>query len=255
VQKLDGLTDLLTLPPNFVATLTPRIAWTDIDNPFDPRTGSAAELFIRTAPLAATPLAILGLQGRLYMSFGDRLTLAGSGRLRWGQAFADTTSLCRGIDSGCEWALMQNDLLRLGGERSVRGVPEGSVGEEGRLYDTSLQPSLDDDGVGKRAVRPGRIGAGANVEARFTLFKNVLLGDIKPAAFMDLAFSGDGFDVRATNYQEVLNDSRYAVSVGVGLRYVLPIGPLAFDIAWSPTDRLSALDQRIKYYLYLGYLF
>jgi outer membrane protein assembly factor BamA len=255
LQTLDGLTNLLSLPANFVATITPRIAWTDIDNPFDPRTGSAAELFFRTAPLSQAPLAILGMQGRLYWTIADRLTLAAGGRLRWGQTFGDTTELCRGIDKNCEWALMQNDLLRLGGERSVRGVPEGSVGEEGLLYDTSLAPRFDDDGVGKRAVRPGRIGAVANAEARFSLFKNILLGDIKPAAFVDVAFSGDNFDVRATNYQEVLNDSRYAVSVGLGLRYVLPIGPLAFDVAWSPTDRLSALDQRIKYYLYLGYLF
>jgi outer membrane protein assembly factor BamA len=258
LQRLDGLLDVFAQKPSLNATITPRMTWSNIDNPFDPRSGAAIELFVRMAPLGVAPSGIIGGQARGFWSFGDRFTLAANARMRLGAVFANPVDICRGGNDAtedCRWALLQNDLLRLGGERSVRGVTEGSVGEEGQLYDVTLRPRYDDNNLPKRAVRPGTLGAVGNVEARYTLFRNVLLGDIKPAAFVDLAYSGDDISLRSTDVQGFINDTRYAVAVGVGMRYVLPIGPLAVDVAWSPNDKLASLDQRFKFYIYLGYLF
>ena len=253
LQSVDGLGDLFVgseaVTPITIIAFTPRVAYSNIDNPFDPLSGFGAEFFVRMVPFATEPYSVVGTQIRSYWSFlEDRVTLATGLRLRAG--IVGDSDRCPPSEPSCQWAVMQNDLLRLGGERSVRGVGENQIGEFGTLLDQQLAPAINDDGTTSSAIRPGLFGAVANIELRFTLIRQLFLGDLKPAIFSDIGVSTDDFDFKEAS----LTDQRYAVSFGAGLRYVLPVGPLAFDVAYSPFDQ-QASGIPLRYSLTLGYIF
>ncbi len=252
-ESFDGMRTVFegvdAVTPTNVFALTPRLAYSNIDNPFDPTSGFATEIFVRGVPLATTPYAVVGVAGRGYMSFfKNRVTLATNVRARSG--FIGNSDACPPEEPNCEWAFMQNDLLNLGGERSVRGTKENQVGEQGVSLGQDLKVSVDEEGQPINTARQGLFGVGANVELRFTLIRQLFLGDLKPAVFADVAYSGDDFG--ASKAESIFLDSRYAVSVGTGLRYVLPVGPLAVDVAWSPFD-VEQNPYRVS--LTLGYIF
>ncbi len=251
VQSLDGMLGLFSgneaVAPVSVVAFTPRIAFANIDNPFDPKDGFGGELFVRAVPFDVEPYGVVGASARGYWTFADdRLTLATSVRLRAG--LTGQSSRCP-TASPCEWALMQTDLLQVGGERSVRGVGLNQVGVLSELLDKQLVPSSTDNSL---AIRPGLFGAVANAELRFTLVRQLFLGDLKPAIFTDVGASTDTFTWLDPN--DPNGAQRYAIAFGAGLRYVLPVGPLAFDVAWSPQDgQTSSLP--LRYSVNLGYIF
>ena len=236
LETVDGLTEVLQVPLASPASLTPRIAWNAIDNPFDPRDGVGAELFVRTStpPFAKLSYLLLGGQVRGYRTFFERLTLAGSVRGRAGVA-TDPASFCP--EGGCEWAVMQSDLFLLGGERSVRGVAENQIGVLGPIYDGNLcmvttsgaracDPS---ERVGREPqvqLHPGRLGAVVNLEVRYTLLKDFLIGDVRPALFYDFGMSSDDLQLKLLQQRNDPVDVRFAYSVGAGLRWVTPVGPI-----------------------------
>ena len=155
-SSIDGLLDLLdpnTHTPVPVIAFTPRIAYANIDNPFDPKNGAGSEVFVRTVPFALAPYVVFGTSARGYISLADdKITFAGGLRLRWG--IVGDSGRCVDGDR-CEWALMQNDLLRLGGERTVRGIEENTIGIATQaLYDQSLVPTAPN--------KPGRVPSTAS---------------------------------------------------------------------------------------------
>ena len=107
---------------------------------------------------------------------------------------------------------------------------------------------------GRLGTRPGLFGAVANFEVRFSLIPQLFIGELKPAVFADVGLSTDDLDFAFADANAVLNDSRYAVSVGAGLRYVLPVGPLAVDVAYSPFDEAGG-NVPFRVYVLLGYIF
>ena len=247
LQTVDGLTEVLSVPAVLSASLTPRVAYNAIDNPFDPKEGFGAELFLRssTPPFAGLGYALLGGQVRGYQTFFERLTLAGNLRARVGFA-ADPGELC--LEGGCEWAVMQSDLFLLGGERSVRGVPENAIGVLGRIYDARLHP-VEENGEQQVQLHPGRYGAVLNLEARYTLLRDFLFGDVRPAVFYDFGFSSDDLAFKLLPAADDPVDVRYSYSVGAGLRWVTPVGPVSIDAAWSPQRNTAQI------YGLLGYIF
>ncbi len=253
--RLDGLLDVLELvDPALIVSFTPRIAYSNIDNPFDPRTGSAGEVFLRTAPFALAPYAVLGAQVRGYRTMlDDRLTLAGGLRLRWGFS-ADSGRCLPGDAQRCEWALMQNDLLRPGGDRTVRGIDENGIGVVGVKYDQNIAPVLEKRVV-QTGIRPGFFGAVVNLEARFTLVRQLFLGELKPAVFTDIGISTDDVAAPWQSLDDLLVDQRIGISVGAGLRYVLPVGPLSVDVAWSPFHEKTVGGLPVTVSGALGYIF
>ncbi|MBM4283511.1 MAG: hypothetical protein FJ137_23145, partial [Deltaproteobacteria bacterium] len=255
LARVDGLLDVLdVVDPTLVVSFTPRVAYSNIDNPFDPRHGLGFELFVRTSPLTLAPYAVVGALARGYATtFGDRLTFAGGLRLRWGIA-GESGRCAVGDQQRCEWALMQNDLLRPGGDRTVRGVAENGVGVVGIRYDQALSPVVLKRVV-QTGVRPGTFGAVLNLETRFTLVRQLFLGDLKPALFTDIGVSTDDAAIPWRSVDDFLTDPRLAVSVGAGLRYVLPVGPLSLDIAWSPFDEKTAGALPVTVSGALGYIF
>jgi outer membrane protein assembly factor BamA len=246
LQTVDGLLTAIQDDPTRVATVTPRVAYNNIDNPFDPHEGFGAELFFRGSPpllVEHGPFGVLGVGARGYTTLFNRLTLAGGLRARLGFA-GDVT--CDGVD--CRWALMQNDLLLLGGERSVRGVTENLIGVLGPSFNQQLQPVFNDDGTPLTQVRPGLYGAALNLEARFSLFR-FLIGEVRPAVFLDAGLSSDDFDLNFNPVATDAADGRYAWSAGAGIRWVFPVGPLSVDFAYSPPR------NTYSGYLLFGYVF
>lgn len=253
-ETLDGLlptlTDVKVAP---IVTLTPRVAFSNIDNPFDPKSGFGTDLFVRMSSppfVEHGPYAVVGASGRGYVSFFDNnITLAGGARTRLGFSAPAAEGVC--AEPGCEWALMQNDLLLLGGERSVRGVDENNIGVPGLIYDEQLRPVITGTGANRqqlRQTRPGLYSANVNGELRFTLIRQLFLGDVRPAFFADAGLSTDDFKFSSGGSDEG-PDLRYAWGVGAGIRYVIPVGPIAFDVAYSPPR------QDYGFYFSLGYVF
>ena len=103
---------------------------------------------------------------------------------------------------------------------------------------------------------------------RAVTFPSVLLlvtalaahGDLKLAVFTDVGFVSENDpkllqgDVAQT-FADItaLDEPRLGLSVGAGVRYVLPVGPLSLDFACSVLERPAA--ERCAWHLQLGYAF
>lgn len=101
----------------------------------------------------------------------------------------------------------------LGGANSVRS------------YETDRCPPLgiffDDNGRPQHVPRGGKTLLNMNLEARFSLYKN-----IKGVLFQDCGFLSGNFLNRS-------KEEMFVAGTGFGVRYSTPIGPVRFDIAWK----------------------
>ena len=88
---------------------------------------------------------------------------------------------------------------------------------------------------------------------RFALIRQLFIGELKPALFTDVGVSTDDFVFTDEERKNPLASSRYAFSVGAGLRYVLPVGPLCVDVAYAPFHGTG--DSPFRVYVMLGYIF
>lgn len=104
------------------------------------------------------------------------------------------------------------------------------------------------------------LGALFNVEYRQTWIRNLFIGDLKWAVFMDVGIVTDQLQLPWSNfpllYDTLVSDpiaaglpSYAGASIGAGLRYVLPVGPLSLDLAFSPTH------QQFGGHIQFGYAF
>jgi outer membrane translocation and assembly module TamA len=80
---------------------------------------------------------------------------------------------------------------------------------------------------------------------RATVLRHFLLGDVRVAGFTDLGYVSDDF----TLPKDFVIDPRLGFSVGAGLRYVLPVGPVSFDFAYAP------LQSQWRMHVLFGYVF
>jgi len=133
-----------------------------------------------------------------------------------------------------------------GGENTVRSFKESQLGPL----------DLNDEAVGGMAFNV------ANIELRrrfssnlaFTVFTDV--GNISPnlsraeegkPAYMDRS------EVIDTTFKQYFQDFRLAI--GVGLQYLLPVGPLRLDFAWNPDRRPERGEDRYEIHFSVGMAF
>lgn len=164
-------------------------------------------------------------------------------RLRAGFADAFGASSGRGVP-------VENRFFA-GGGNSVRGYDENSLGPA----TTTINPTT---GLPETAVLGGRVLLLTNAELRFPI---PLLGryHFSAAAFLDggnvwgSLESVDFQDFRPyANADEVTPDD-YRYSVGVGLRYATPVGPVRLDYG-VPIKRQPGVDNA-RFHVSLGQMF
>lgn len=251
---LDGLLEVFDAEPQRFGILSPHIAYSSITNPFDPSEGWTGELGLRLGgPLLLGEESFFLATGRAtaYFSLTAETTLAVNGRAWWGMSLLDATT----SDDKPPSVLLSPDLIYLGGDRTVRGF-------------SAEDPFGLDPNVARSA--PLTVAGGQlNLELRQTLLKDLFLGDLKGAIFVDAGLVTDTLQLPwldplalydiigppppGVSEEECREQGRcrnlFGASVGVGLRYVLPVGPMSFDVAFSPTH------QRYGFHFQFGYAF
>lgn len=222
-ERLDGLLDVLSEPPKTRIVLEPGIHLVDVDNVFDPHQGFRFRLFSQfSTHIAGTDPAfvLVGTQFAYYLPLSES-TLVFGGNAQRALIESPKTNW---------WVLKyQSDMDILGGDRGPRGFPEGSIGVLGPSLDDEGRPDLGNQNI----IHPGNWLLNGSMELRFPLLKKLLLGDLYGALFVDGGMVGfcDGLFACESGIE---HGEQYGVSIGVGLRYILPIGPLLVDAALSP---------------------
>ena len=195
-------------------------------------------------------------EGSVYRRFG-RAVLAVHARLGFVRAVASTAEAID-VDGLADDAPIVHPRKRFfaGGSRSVRGFGENQLGPrvltvapppdtsrlraiciagaDGERCDAFLQDSVDTRRFTPRPVGGNGVVEG-NIEFRFPIW-----GKFEGAAFVDGAFVGNG-DITE------LAEATGAITPGVGVRYVTPVGPVRVDLGYRPslTQTLVVLTERI----------
>ncbi|MCP4504361.1 MAG: BamA/TamA family outer membrane protein [Deltaproteobacteria bacterium] len=247
ITSVDGIGTLLfesdVTPVPFLGATT-SIAYRDVDNLFDPKDG----VIFEGSVTGGHPMPIQDSAGNFgvgewvllpslrtagYATF-SRFTFAGSFRGWWGVSRSD--------DLDFSSVLVRNQsLLASGGDRSVRGFGQDEIGVKDLAAIASSGTAIYDEETHLLSV----VGFVANMEVRFLVLRNFAIGDLSFAAFIDASLitdtPGDLLEGPFTLLDEEGESRRYAhprfgVGMGVGIRYVLPVGPMSMDFAVSPTS-------------------
>jgi len=255
IASLDGLIDVLGEPGSLRAVFKPSLAVVKIDNVFDPRLGYSVKggLELSSANLTTDlPYAIFDFRGVGYLPLGP-FTLAS--KLEFRRGIIDNPAL--------NWWVLQEeaDFKLLGGINGPRAYERDTLG----IYGTLLNKygPIRSKGRPIIALHPGDFSLFTSVELRFPLVEKAFIGKLNGAVFADLGYIGlckDSFFC-LNNYAPQPEPNRsnpyqLGISVGVGLRLVLPVGPLLLDYAISPTHLGSGLFGRQSNLTFqLGYMY
>lgn len=254
LKSMDGLLTVLKRPSSFRGILRPRLQYISLDNPFNPKAGislSTSLEFSGKALAADNAYSIFEIDATAYTTKWD-ITLAA--RLRIQRAFiGDPTKMW--------WVLKyQSNFDTLGGDRSVRGYPQDDIGFWGRLYDDRgnfIRSADTDDVVG---FHPGNLSILANLELRFPLFTNLPLGQLDGAVFTDFGLTSLCQGLFTCTESSPDTDSTQSRplgwSIGFGVRYVFPVGPISLDYAVAPLQAGSGIfNRQSRLHLMFGYAF
>jgi outer membrane protein assembly complex protein YaeT len=254
-----------------ISSITPTFFWDTRDDIIDPHRGFFTSASVEYAfPMALTVGdtqvfdAKSGfwkefVQGAYYLPIGGRTVLALSGRLGLIQPYAKSFDDVLGRDVLLPVPL--SERFTGGGEISHRAFPLDRLGtlcndprdfspdSTGSLVcrPTLVQPNPD---------KPGQIaplgGNGLlvmNAEYRFPIFSSV-----GGALFADAGnvYADDEIDVHNIRY-----------GAGFGVRYLSPVGPIRFDLAFPiqrrilfrETDGTPRYEDSFQYFITLGYAF
>ncbi len=256
LKSLDGLSIVWQEPATVRSVLMPGISYINVDHPFNPKRGLKLNLStdLSFSLLGARiPFQILNTQMVHYFTVGA-FTFAS--QLIFRRAFIENPE-------SMWWVLKyQSDMDSLGGDHSVRGYQPGTIGIWGPMLDNrDGKILLDDNNKEVLGYHPGNSSLQGNLEVRFPLKKDLLIGDLDGAIFTDFALVGNCkalFDCNNMNstWQHLNTSSQIGWSVGLALRYVLPIGPISLDYAVSPiTYAPNWLGRQSRIHLLFGYSF
>lgn len=253
---VDGLLDVFRVPEQRFGFIAPRLAYTSLSNPFDPDAGWTGELTLRLGSPwlgGEESFVLTTARSSVYLGITDGTVLALNGRFWWG------TSDLQGNGTS---ALLSPELLLLGGDRTVRGFNASALfgPSSGPFGLVGLPAELSADAYTRDELLI--LGGQFNLELRQTLLRDFFLGDVKGALFADVGFVTDDLGLPWLDpfalYQATVTERLDAAaplptllgaSVGAGLRYVLPVGPMSLDVAYSPTH------QQVGVHFQFGYAF
>jgi outer membrane protein assembly factor BamA len=206
-----------------LGTIRPILTLDLRDNAFNPRSGFAATLTaeytasITSGAILVNYIKLVGVTTG-YIPLGSRTVLAL--QLSAGQIFHvsenSTTPAYK--------------AFYLGGRGSIRGYPEESIIPEGRLITSSQASDLITQQLPPTSTG-GDVFLFGRVELRFPM-----LGKLEGALFYDV---GNLW----LNYSTVDLTEKPRMSVGFGLRYPTPVGPLSIDYGVNLTRRYVVAED------------
>jgi len=221
---------------SLTSSITPRLFRDTRNHPFDPTGGSVQDLSLEVAGLG-----------------GSAKFLKVESRARWyvpvwsSEAFGDFT-FSTGWDFG--WGLGYSGTRELplferyfpGGINSVRGFDVRSMGPRIPVYEQIRADSDDCNLVGNcaRVVRHDVIGGSSqlifNNEIIFPLVKSL---GLKGVVFFD---AGNAFSAaKGIDFGEM------RMSVGAGVRWLSPIGPLRIEVGFPLNDQPNDDTQTVQF--------
>lgn len=253
IESIDGLLQAFDVEPLAFGILSARAFYNSVLNPFDPAGGWLGEVAFRfgNQTLGSDErFWLLSASTSHYIPIFDSSVLSLRARAWGGQSDLEGQSTS---------ILLSPDLLVLGGDRTVRGFNGNGILSSQGPFGLLALPTLITD----PSTRPGELalmGALLNVEYRQTWIRDLFIGDLKWAVFIDAGFVTDRLSLPWLDvprlYRTLVTDpiaaglpSYAGASVGAGLRYVLPVGPLSLDLAFSPTH------QQFGGHIQFGYAF
>ncbi len=203
-----------------------------VDNLFDPKVGVLANARLRVGgrPLGGEgEFVVLGGQLGAYYTF-SRVTFAASLR---------STLVAADGGAGNKRIVPRRDLGLAGGDRSVRGYDEDAI----RVQRNTLRRGVEPNNPRSIINEPGLYSFVGNAETRVAVLRNVGLGDVQLAAFVDGALVTDTLPPWSINVRQ--RPTEVGLGTGVGIRYVTPVGPISLDygvdVLHLPRGRLHLL--------------
>jgi outer membrane protein assembly factor BamA len=227
------------------------------DDPLGPTTGHRLRLDVEHAS------AITMSQYRYHRASGEATyyypfdvyrNRVGAGRIRVGWVRPLwSTGAAVGVDLAEEQALLHpRKRFYAGGSRSVRGYGENQLGPRILTVDPAQLLNAEEDGCTMQelangtcnpgvapmiAFMPRPLGGTSVIEASVE-YRRGLFGSVVGAAFVDGAIVGESVG-------ELFSDGIWAVTPGVGVRFVTPVGPIRLDLGIRPsvTERLPVVTE------------
>ena len=229
------------------------------NDPLEPRRGYTSQLRLEHAS-AYTASSFrynsIYLDGAAYRPVGNRSVLAAHGRVGWVRALSSTRlATSSGLDVSGD-ILHPRTRLYAGGARSVRGVGENQLGPRVlTVPPTKLQqicpeltglsvvdcdlsrPDSAGNHLADRDFIPRPLGGRALLEGSVE-FRFPVWGNLFGATFLDGAVLGQGSIETAAK-------GAGALTPGVGIRYISPVGPIRVDVGLNPSraDDLPVVTQ------------
>lgn len=228
LSSLDGLIPTIKKEGKLRAVLTPGVTYTSLDNLFDPRLGvdiNAWSEISAGALMGNPPFVNVGLQNKVFFPIGP-ITIAM-------QASVIRSFITPSEDNFKDLKFNSFAVDKLGGDRSLRGYEEASIGV------VSLPKNTQ---VGSYA---GYISNTANIEMRFPLSYGDSLGRLMGTFFVD-----QGLLLPCSSLGNCHMDKKgFGLSAGASIGYSLPVGPIS--LAYG----VSLLTGENRWHLLLGYTF
>jgi translocation and assembly module TamA len=229
------------------------------NDPLEPRRGYTSQVRLEHASAytgSSFRYNSVYLDAAAYRPVGNRSVLAAHSRVGWVRALSSTTlATSTGIDVSGD-ILHPRTRLYAGGARSVRGVGENQLGPRVLTVPPSKLAVICPELTGLAVVdcdlsranaagntlqdrdfvpRPlgGRALLEGSVEFRFPVW-----GNLFGATFLDGAVLGQGSIQTAAK-------GAGALTPGVGIRYISPVGPIRVDVGLNPSraDALPVVTQ------------
>ena len=223
VTTLDGLLTVTESTPIQEGLLRPAYRSMKLDNPFNPKEGHQVELSVGLShPTlgSAAPYAAFTANLSRVKTFGPFTTAV---RLLSKVSFID--------DPQENWYFLRNEISTLGGDRTVRGYGDRTIGVFGPLKDQRGQVLTDEETQAPQlGVHNGNLSHLFNAELRFPILSESTNDSLQGALFSDFALVSTTENPLAPSaILEALNHpddpNRFGLSVGAGLEVHFARGP------------------------------